>query len=141
MLQASTDGANWVMVWEHPGASISDASWQAQQFDISAIADDQPTVYLRWGLGPTDTSITYPGWNIDDVEIWGLVPPPKLYGDMNCDGVVDTADIDGFVIALVDPAGYATAFPDCDHSLADCNGDGQVDTADIDAFVAAVIGS
>ncbi len=34
-------------------------------------------------------------------------------GDLNCDGVVDFGDINPFVLALSDPAGYAAAFPDC----------------------------
>ena len=38
--------------------------------DISDVADGQPTLYLRWALGSTDDGVTYPGWNIDDVEIW-----------------------------------------------------------------------
>jgi hypothetical protein len=71
--------------------------------------------------------------------VWAT--PRAALGDMNCDGAIDTADIDGFVLALVDPAGYAAAFPDCDLTRADCNGDGSVDTADIDAFVAAIIGA
>jgi endonuclease I len=60
-----------------------------------------------------------------------------LCGDTNCDGVVDTADIDNFVYVVV----HGTAAPGCPESLqaADVNGDGVVDTADIDAFVAAVI--
>jgi len=67
-------------------------------------------------------------------------PAAPLLGDMNCDGAVDTADIDGFVLAIVDPAAYAAAFPDCDVTHADCNDDGAVDTADIDAFVQIVVG-
>jgi len=61
-------------------------------------------------------------------------------GDVNCDGAVDTADIDAFVLALVDSAGYAAAFPACNRLNADLNGDGAVDTADIDGFVAAIVG-
>jgi hypothetical protein len=37
------------------------------------VADDQPTVYIRWTMGPTDGSVTYPGWNIDDVSLLGDV--------------------------------------------------------------------
>ena len=56
-------------------------------------------------------------------------------GDLNCDGVVNNFDIDPFVLALTDPAGYAQKFPNCDRLLADCNGDGVVDNFDIDPFV------
>jgi hypothetical protein len=59
-----------------------------------------------------------------------------LTGDMNCDGLVTSADIDGFVIALVGGANaYYDQYPDCAYLRADCNDDGTVSTADIDAFV------
>jgi hypothetical protein len=37
----------------------------------SDVADDQAEVYFRWGIGPTDETVVYPGWNIDDVQITG----------------------------------------------------------------------
>ena len=61
-------------------------------------------------------------------------------GDLNCDGMLDAFDIDPFVLALTDPAGYAAAFPNCDIMLADCNQDGVVDAFDIDPFVELLIG-
>ena len=45
-----------------------------------------------------------------------------------------------FVLALIDPAGYATAYPNCDIMLADINGDGVVDAFDIDPFVELLTG-
>jgi hypothetical protein len=68
---------SWTTVWDHTGGSFSDSSWTLQIFDISAIADGRSTVYIRWCMGPTDGSVTYPGWNIDDVEIWGVAPLPS----------------------------------------------------------------
>jgi len=80
----------------------------------------------------------------DDVSAywarWGCPAPTFATGDLNCDGAVDTADIDAFVLALVDPAGYTALLPDCDAMLADCNGDGAVDSADIDAVVQLLVG-
>ncbi len=61
-------------------------------------------------------------------------------GDMNCDGIVNNADIDPFVQALTDPAAYAAAFPDCNIMNADLNGDDVVNNADIDPFVALLSG-
>ncbi len=66
-----------------------------------------------------------------------LFPPP---GDMNCDGALDNGDIDAFVLALLDPAAYAAAFPNCNIANGDVNGDGGVDNGDIDAFVALLLG-
>ncbi len=61
-------------------------------------------------------------------------------GDLNCDGALNVFDIDPFVLALTDPAGYATAYPACDSLLADMNGDGVVNAFDIDPFVEALAG-
>ncbi len=61
----------------------------------------------------------------------------SILGDTNDDGVVDTLDIDPFVLLLTDPAGYATAFPGVDPlAVGDINMDTVVDTLDIDPFVA-----
>jgi hypothetical protein len=64
-----------------------------------------------------------------------------LLGDMNCDGVVSPADIDPFVIALVQgQAAYEALFPDCNYLNGDVNNDGQVTPADIDPFVQILTG-
>jgi probable HAF family extracellular repeat protein len=65
---------------------------------------------------------------------------PGLLGDLNCDGLVNSFDIDPFVLALTNPAGYANAFPNCDIRRADVNGDGLVNSFDIDPFVTLLIG-
>ncbi|MGE0481467.1 MAG: hypothetical protein AB7Q17_13445 [Phycisphaerae bacterium] len=66
--------------------------------------------------------------------------PAFALGDMNCDGAVNNFDIDPFVLALTDPAGYAAAFPSCDINNADANNDGSVNNFDIDPFVALLTG-
>ncbi|UCC31907.1 MAG: hypothetical protein JSU86_06440, partial [Phycisphaerales bacterium] len=71
-LGVSNNGNDWTTVWENDG-SIADSFWGLHECDISAVAGGQPTVYLRWTMGPTDDFRRYCGWNIDDVEIWGLV--------------------------------------------------------------------
>ena len=79
-----------------------------------------------WGYsggGPAEDR-TY----IDDVMIATAGYP---LGDMNCDGVLDAFDIDPFVLALTDPAGYEQQYPDCDIMLADINGDGTIDAFDM----------
>lgn len=63
-----------------------------------------------------------------------------IAGDMNCDGILNNFDIDPFVTALVDPIGYADAYPECDRQNADMNGDGSVDNFDIDPFVGFLTG-
>jgi hypothetical protein len=70
-VRVSNNGSTWTTIWENP-TEITDSSWTLQEFDISAIADNQPTVYLRWTMGPTDVAWQYCGWNIDDVQIVAL---------------------------------------------------------------------
>ncbi len=60
--------------------------------------------------------------------------------DGNCDGIVDFFDIDPFLLALFSPAGYTSAYPNCDIRNADINNDGAVDFFDIDPFVACLFG-
>ncbi len=139
-VRVSNNGTTWTNVWQNPDAETADRTWVFQEFDISAVADGQATVYLRWTMGPTDTSWTYCGWNIDDVVIWGIVPEPYLPGDLNCDGNVDFGDINPFVLALTNPAGYAAKYPNCNIMLADINGDGRVDFGDINPFVRLLTG-
>lgn len=67
----STNGSTKTTVWENTG-EITDSAWTEVSFDISAIADGQPTVYLGWSMGTTDSSFMYSGWNIDDVQVRGM---------------------------------------------------------------------
>ncbi|MDD4308203.1 MAG: clostripain-related cysteine peptidase [Thermoplasmata archaeon] len=66
----STSGP-WTTVWTNSG-TISDTSWSTVTYDISTVADGQPAVYLRFELGGTDGSVTYCGWNIDDLALVGM---------------------------------------------------------------------
>ena len=54
--------------------------------------------------------------------------------DMDCNGVLNSFDLDPFVLAVMNPAGYEAAYPDCNILNADVNGDGSVNTFDIDTF-------
>jgi len=72
-IRVSTNGADWVNVWENAYSThVEDSAWTQVEYDITAFAADQPTVYLRWTMGTTDTGWHFCGWNIDDVEIWGM---------------------------------------------------------------------
>jgi len=58
-----------------------------------------------------------------------------LLGDMNCDGLLTIDDCDPFIQSLLDPAGYAAAFPTCTIGHADMNQDEAVDGLDIQMFI------
>ncbi len=67
-LEISRDGSTWSTLWQN-SSTVDDGSWVSQQFDISSYADFQETIYLRWVMGPSDSSVEYCGWNIDDIRI------------------------------------------------------------------------
>ncbi len=93
-VRVSNDSVNWTDVWTNQ-SEIADYSWVQQDLDISSVANNQPTVYLRWTMGPTDGGWTYCGWNIDDIEICAtsLVSAEPL-PPQNVDArVVGTADL------------------------------------------------
>ncbi|TWT41916.1 hypothetical protein RAS1_30400 [Phycisphaerae bacterium RAS1] len=90
-------------------------------------------------------------WAINDVgQIVGTGQKkgfPRAYlllpispGDMNCDGAVNVLDINPFVPALIDPAGYAAQYPTCALLNGDVNGDGDVNVLDINPLVALLAG-
>lgn len=69
----------------------------------------------------------------------GADESPAL-GDLDGDGVVTLADIDAFVLAIVDPAAHATLYPFAEPAWAgDGNDDGRFDNFDIDAFVQLIL--
>jgi hypothetical protein len=75
-VQVSNNGSAWTDVWVHTGSSLAETSWSNQVYDISSVADGQASVYIRWVMGTTDSSVTYSGWNIDDIAIVGDVTGP-----------------------------------------------------------------
>ena len=118
-IRVSTDGSNWNTVWEN-SSEVADSSWSQKEVDISDIADNQPTVYIRWTMGTTDSSWRFCGWNIDDVEIWGLEPgAPPCPEDLDGDGVVGQTDL-GILLSA-----YGN------NADGDIDGDGDTDQADL----------
>ncbi len=67
-IRVSNNGVDWTTIWEN-SSEIADDAWVQLEYDISAIADNQSTVYLRWVMGSTDAGWVYCGWNIDDVVV------------------------------------------------------------------------
>jgi hypothetical protein len=67
------------------------------------------------------------------MPILGTIPCP---GDMNCDRLINFADINPFVLRLSNPVAYGAAYPNCPPGNGDINGNGVVGFDDIIAFVA-----
>ena len=59
-----------------------------------------------------------------------------IVGDMNHDGVINTADVSLFVLALTNPGQYEADFGVSPTLVGDINQDGAFNTADVSAFVA-----
>ena len=138
-VRVSTDGTTWTTLWEN-SATIEETDWSLIEIDLPMI-DNEQTVYLRWTMGTTDTAWQYCGWNIDDVQLTALQCEPEFAaGDLNCDGLINSFDIDPFVLALTSPAAYELAYPDCYAINADIDGNGLVNSFDIDPFVLLLTG-
>jgi hypothetical protein len=125
MIEVSTDGTDWQPVWQNGSNEIIENSWSEHVLDLSDVADGEPTAYVRWGYEIGSGAWAYSGWNIDDVEIWGVEPTPECPEDINGDGVVDTEDL----LILLGNWGNS--------GEGDIDGSGVVDTADLLALLAA----
>ncbi len=91
--------------------------------------------------------VDVPGFGLQEVDVQAIRFAGTLTaqafdllpGDMNCDGLVDFFDIDGFVQAVIE-GGDGWPYPDCPWLNGDINGDWTVDFFDIDPFVALITG-
>jgi len=65
---------NNTIIFTNPsGTDLLDSSWIAQDFDISAIANNNAAVTMKFEL-VTDPGVEFGGWNIDDFQILSLGP-------------------------------------------------------------------
>lgn len=135
-----------------------DPCWAKQDAGHDRIDDDGRAV-LTWPtldeFGTEDVKLFKPGENELVFAVCGAAAPWKptgvefvatisidatiLLGDLNCDGSVDFADIDPFVLVLIDEQQYRDAYPNCTPAAADINLDGSVDFSDIDGFVDCLV--
>jgi hypothetical protein len=127
-ISVSNDGTNFSTIWQNSG-EISDVAWTAQSFDISAYADNQPTVYLRWTMGTTDSAWRYCGWNIDDVRLTSI-DCDATPGDWNGDSLIDADDFLAFPPCVLGPFGGLG--PGC--GIFDGNSDSRIDLRDFAIF-------
>lgn len=107
-LEASNDGVSWNPIYSNPSSlPVSDNEWQAVEYDIGSVADEQPAVYLRWGYQVLkERAYPYSGWNIDDVELTGALTKGEIQGvkwnDLDGDGIKDPQEprMQGWTIYL-----------------------------------------
>ncbi|MCX8063758.1 MAG: PASTA domain-containing protein [Candidatus Hydrogenedentes bacterium] len=70
-IDISTNGTDWIKIWEHTDGSFQENRWTYCSYNISNYANQSPLLIIRWVMGPTDYSVNYSGWNIDDITITG----------------------------------------------------------------------
>jgi hypothetical protein len=105
--------------------------WLTVGQDVTAALQVQYTVSSKLDLAITN-------W---DSSLGNYVYYNRLVvlGDANCDGHLDFADINPFIMLFTGT--YEEHYPDCDANVfCDMNGDGTIDFADINPFVAALTG-
>ncbi|HPQ40344.1 MAG TPA: C25 family cysteine peptidase, partial [bacterium] len=139
-------GSTWTTLWNHDGGSVSPSTWSYAEFDISSVAAGSPDVKVRWVMGTTDSSVTYCGWNIDDVMVSFTRPcteptptpnPCINDGDVTQDGEITAGDAQmAFLIAL---GSYSPSFEE--ECAADCNGNGEVTAGDAQAIFMTALGT
>jgi agmatine deiminase len=143
-VDVSANGSTWTAVWSNGTQVTQENAWSLKEYDISATADEQPTVYVRWGYRIGNGALAYSGWNIDDLALIGIVTaPPIVPGDLNCDGTYGYAsfgDINPFVLLLTNPTQWQEHYLGCPLLNGDINGDGTVNFGDINPFVALLTG-
>ncbi len=108
-----SSSGSWTNVYS--SVATSDSSFFAQTISITNYVANNPSFQVRFGIGTTDGSVTYDGWNIDDVSVmptgtgvssgegnWTSAPfSPSLlgqgemknYGYMYLDAVVPSGSI------------------------------------------------
>ncbi len=84
--------------------------------------------------GMSDLGLVLSDFGANCAECDGLTP-----GDMNCDGLRNNGDFDGFLAALYGRAIYEANYPGCKWLNADMNGDMTVDNTDIDPFIVVML--
>jgi hypothetical protein len=64
------NGSAWVEIWHNSDLSFQDSQWTYWEFDVTPYAANNSQFRVRFFLGPTDYSVVYSGWAIDDLRVF-----------------------------------------------------------------------
>ncbi|MBI1854076.1 MAG: M20/M25/M40 family metallo-hydrolase [Planctomycetes bacterium] len=71
-------------VWRNPIGTgripMIDTQWVDHEIDVSSLADNQPSVQIRFEL-QSDGGLTFGGWNVDDLALETHAAPPTITPD------------------------------------------------------------
>ena len=129
-IQVSNNGETWHEIFCNALWAYTDNLWRPHEYDISDVADDQSTVCVRWGYKINPMVARMSGWNIDDIEFLGLIPPQWITGDLDGDADVDLADLAQLLSNYGTTSGAV-------YEDGDLDGDGDVDLQDLAGLLAA----
>jgi len=137
---SNNGGSSWTTIWEHTGSTQSPSSWTYEEYDLTTQLAGYGNCLIRWNMGPTDSSVVYCGWNIDDVMVSytsECVSDCINNGDVNFDGQATAGDAQtAFLIALGSISPSYKEF-----CAADCNGDEVVTAGDAQSIFLMALGS
>ena len=81
-VEVSRNGTTWTLLYQNNNQSpVTESGWTAVEYDISAVADNQATVFVRWGYQTQGDVYSMSGWNIDDIELLGTTIGPIATND------------------------------------------------------------
>ncbi|MCP4569559.1 MAG: hypothetical protein GY841_18435 [FCB group bacterium] len=87
------DGSQWVTLFDNGSILYIDSNWVYEEYDLSATADGNAELRIRFGIGTTDASWNYSGWNIDDLMLRGFnIRPMFICGDADGDEEITVGD-------------------------------------------------
>ncbi len=72
-IEVSNNGTTWNNVYANPSDPdvVADSTWQLMHYNIGLYANNQATVYIRWGYKVASNAYLFSGWNIDDITLKG----------------------------------------------------------------------
>ncbi len=83
------DGSSWGTIFEN-SATIDESEWTAQEFDVSAAADSNTSFQIRFGIGVSDGSMNYCGWNLDDLTLKGYGERTSAIISLSTEELIDS---------------------------------------------------
>lgn len=89
-LEVSVNGSDWVEIFHNDISAFIEPCWLHYVYDISDVADLEPTVYIRWVMGPSNEGTVTGGWNIDDVIVSGVAAPSMSWMEHSGHALDDT---------------------------------------------------